>query len=548
MPPTLEQSTANTVAKYQSRTCTATFSRPTTPGSLLVAVLVTAGALPVGLTGPAGFTLIRSRGLRDIEIGVWYRQAAPATTSVQVGFQGETQRSMQLRVLEHSGMAQANVLDKVVVQANETSLPYTGSTGNTAQADSLVLGFVANQYASAVQVGFVGGLARLFESTSPQSWSGGTNQDWERARLTVHQSIATSIGSFSLFNFLSSSRRWVSILCTFRGGSSGPARFTSLNAGPALTTSGTGSLTVFGPLKSTATTSKALTVTGGGRILPFNYQFLLPNGLMIGSGTPYTVVSHDGLYGHDVRSSDEDQPRGDGSLRGVDLQSARQILLKLQISGTREEIELRLELLYRALVPQRETDWPFIWRHPALAARMLNVRPINLPREIDQVRAIVADQAIALRAADPRHYSAVPKRVTIPVSPSRDNPIRVNVFNSGNIAAHPVITITGPTSGPPVSKIELVNETSLLAFSAELVLAKGSTLVGDMQARITGAPRSVVTLDGQSKYGSWQLPRSPFRIDADPTGRGGYNVLYLLTTPASAPVTCTLDYRDTSSG
>jgi hypothetical protein len=66
-----------------------------------------------------------------------------------------------------------------------------------------------------------------------------------------------------------------------------------------------------------------------------------------------------------------------------------------------------------------------------------------------------------------------------------------------------------------------------------------------MDGRITGAPRSPITLDGQSKYGSWQLPRDPFRIDPDPSGQGGFNNLYLRTTPAGAPVTATLEYRDT---
>lgn len=548
MPPVLEQSAANSVAKYQSRTCTATFSRPTTPGSLLVAVCVAAGTLPSGLTTPAGFTHLASRGLRDMQMSVWYRQAAPATNSVSVTTL-DAEKSLQVRVLEYSGMAQANVVDKLSVQAGESDDPFAGPTGTTAQADELALAFIGNQYASAVQAGFSGGLVRLFEGVSPQSWSRGTNQDWERARYTVHQAATTAPSNFTIRGFLSSERRWMAVLVTFRGASTGPARFTSTTAPAALTAAGTGALTVFGPLRSTATSNRAIVTSGRASVLPFNYQFLLPNGLMIGQDTVYRVVSHDGLYGHDVRSSDEDQPRGDGSLRGVDLQSARQVLFKIQTTGTREEIELRLDLLYRALVPQRDTDWDLVWRHPATAARLIRVRPIQLPREIDQRQIIAADQSIALRAADPRHYSAVPQRVVVPVTPAgAAEPLTVNVFNDGNIPAYPVITISGPTSGPAVSRIELVNATTLISFEARLVLAKGSTLVGDMQARITGAPRSVVTLDGQSKYGSWQLPRSPFRLDPDATGRGGFNTVYLRTEPAGAPVTCTLDFRSSWSG
>jgi hypothetical protein len=483
-----------------------------------------------------------------MQMTVWYRQSAPATNSVSVTTL-DAEKSLQVRVLEYSGMAQAGGYDKLSVQSSESDDPFAGPTGTTAQADELALAFISNQYADTVQSGFSGGLVRLFEGVSPQSWSRGTNQDWERARYTVHQAATTSPANFTIRGRLSSERRWMAVLVTFRGASTGPARFTSTLAPPAITVTGTGSLTVFGPLQSTAPTNRAIVVSGRGSVLPFNYQFLLPNGLMIGRDTPYTVVSHDGLYGHDVRSSDEDQPRGDGSLRGVDLQSARQALFKLQIAGTREEIELRLDLLFRALVPQRENDWDLVWRHPASGARLIRVRPIQLPREIDQRRALVADQSIGLRAADPRHYSAVPRRVVVPVTPAgAATPVTVNVANEGNIAAYPVITISGPTSGPPVSRIELVNATTLVSFEAQLVLANGSVLIGDMQARITGAPRSVVTLDGQSKYGSWQLPRAPFRIDADPTGRGGFNTVYLRTEPPGAPVTCTLDYRSSWSG
>jgi hypothetical protein len=69
-----------------------------------------------------------------------------------------------------------------------------------------------------------------------------------------------------------------------------------------------------------------------------------------------------------------------------------------------------------------------------------------------------------------------------------------------------------------------------------------------MDARVTGAPRSTITLDGVSKYGAWQLPRSPFRIDPDPYAVDGDNVLYMRTEPAGVPLVCTLDYRDTWAG
>lgn len=548
--PTLAQSAANAVAKYQSRTVTATFATPTTPGSLILAVCLAAGTLPSTLTTPSGFTLLASRGLRDVQMSVWYRVASPSITSVAVT-SVDAEKSMQLRVLEYTGMSQAvTAWDKGVATSDESDSIFTGSTGTLGQADELVIGFVGNQYASTVQSGFGGGLTRLFESTSPQSYRGENNQDWERSRLTVHQAVTTTTSPWSLSASLSSDRRWLAVLAAFRGGTTGPAKFTSTRKPALVTTTGRGSLTVFGPLRSIAAPPALVTSTGTGSMYPFNYQYRINGFLLSGVETdgPYRVKSADGLYGYGVRTSDDDQPRGDGALRGIDLQSARQVVFDLEIPGTPEEIELRLAELYRAIVPRRDTDGELVWRHPGQPAKLLRCRPTDLPRTVDQPSTIVAGQQFAVRAADPRHYSARAKRVTIPVTPAGADPLMVNVTNEGNTAAYPVITITGPTTGPAVSHIELVNATSLVSFDVQTTLATGSVLVGDMDARITGAPRSVVTLDGQSKYGSWQLPREPFRIDADPTGQLGFNQIYLQTTPAGASVTCTLDYRDTWAG
>lgn len=553
MPPVLEQSAYNTVAKYQSRTCRATFDRPTKPGSLLIAVCAAAGTLPSDLTTPSGFTKIGETGLRDMQMTVWYRQAAPSTRSVSVTALDDN-KSQQLRVFEYSGMAQTNVLDKVVIKQAESRDPFTGSTGNIAQADELVLAFVANQYASTAQYGFRGNLSRLYESTSPQRWWLAYNQDWERSRLSIHQAISTSVQSFNLDADLSTSRRWMTILVTFRGGSSGPARFTSTQQPTMLTTGGRGDLTVFGPLSSGVLTEPPPMISTGSqqaRIGPFNYQYRLGGwtGLLIGSGTNFHVQGTDGLGGWQVRSSDEDRPRGDGALRGIDLSAARQVIFNVNVGRGRDEVERNMDALYRALVPQRDTDWELIWRHPTGPLRMMRVRPVDLTRQRNNKQITFANQSFALRAADPRHYAAVPTKVNIPVTPAGAvEPQRTRVTNIGNSPAFPIVTIQGPAFGEPVSRIQLVNETALVTLELELTLQRGGVLVADMDARITGVPRSIITLDGQTKYGSWQLPRDPFRIDPDPTGFGGYNEIYLRTEPAGYPVTCTLEYRDTWAG
>jgi hypothetical protein len=541
--PVLRQSAANAVAKGQARTCKATFSDPTADRGLVVVNATLGGGSAAEVVGPVGFTQIRNVSVGNLQSVTWYYEGAAPMDSVTVSVTN-TDRSIQVRAKEYKGAAQSGALDKVTVLTSVSGAANTGSSGTTAQADEIVVAFVSNRYATTTQSGFGGGLTKLFESLSPASYGFfGSNADADRTRLTVHELITSAVSSFALSALLSSARDWIAILVTFRGGSSGPKRITFDDE--ALSFDGTATLSAFGPLRYDGS---ALEFSGTVRMLPFAYQFQF-GGLLLGKGTRYEMVSHDGLYGHQVRSSDDDQPRGDGALRGVDLQSARQVLCKVRVDALGGDIGQDLAVLYRALVPRRYDDVELVWRHPGQSARMLRCRPIDLPREVDQRSLFLEEQSFVLRAADPRHYSAVVKSVTVPVTPAGAvAPVTVNVFNAGDVPAYPVITIVGPTSGPPVNRIELVNETAPCTYDVQLTLPGRATLIGDMEARITGAPRSTVTLDGVSKYGSWQLPRSPFRLDPDPTGQGGYNVLRLRTEPAGAPVVCTIDYRDTSAG
>jgi hypothetical protein len=286
-------------------------------------------------------------------------------------------------------------------------------------------------------------------------------------------------------------------------------------------------------------------------MFPFNYQYRVGSGvgMLIGSGTQYLVKSVDGLNGWSIRTSDAELPRGDGSIRGIDLESSRTIMFEMNVGKNREEIELLLDRLYRALVPQRDEDWELHWRHPTAVSKMMRVRPIELPNKRDNTGLLYKQQSFVLRAADPRHYSSATKRIIIPNTPVNAlTPTTINVTNEGNISAYPVITIDGPTSGPPVSRVQITNHSSQVIFDVQLTLSKDSQLVGDMHSYIVGSGRSVITLDGQSRYGAWELPRDPFRIDADPTGQSGYNVLSMQTVPAGAPIKCSLEYRDTWSG
>jgi hypothetical protein len=543
---TFRQSAGNSVPKAGPgdtgiTSVRATFDKPTVAGNLILVVATTAGGVEMKhyLSEP-GYTRLDSIAVRDLQLTVWMRENAPSVPWITVHV--EAYRSIQLRLFEYPGVAQVGALDRLTRLSGESTKPSTGASGTTSQADELVFGVVANQYASTTQSGFTGGLSRLYESVSPAS----DDADWERSRHSIHHAGTSAVGSFSLSASLSTTRRWIGLLATFKGASTGPLQVSSTDTPAVLDTGGSGTLTLFGPLSSTDTGP----VWDGGevvraRIGPSDYQYRIGgwDGLLIGAGTPYRVESIEGLEGWQVRTSDDDLPRGAGALRGVDLQAARQILFKVNVASTdRAEIEHAMDVLYRALVPQRDQDWELLFRHPGRPLRSVRCRPVDLARELNLRQTIVHHQGFALRAVDPRLYSAQIHTVDVPVTPAGADPVIVTADNIGSGPAYPIIRVRGPESGDPARRVVLTNMTTDTRLNVRSLLPAGSMLVADMAAQATGAPRSPITIDGQSKYGAWQAPRREFAIWP------GINELMFEVEPVGTVVSCNLEYRSTWSG
>ena len=519
----------------------ATFTTPTTPGSYVLVVATMAGGedLEYDLSD-SGFTVLSDHDTGDLQVVIWGRANCPALSSITL--YGESYRGVTLRLLEYSGVAQASAVDKTTSGSGNSSSASTGTTGTTSQADELVVAVLANQYQSTTQSGFTGGLTKLFEEVVP---SGGP-QDWERAPTPIHQRNVNATATFSLGATLSSARRWLGTLITFKSLSTGPAKLYSTTQ-PALYTVGGNSgskLIVFGRLISA--TQPALYIAGAGvraRIGPANYQYRLGgwSGLTIGSGTDYLLEEITGLEGYEVRTSDDDLPRDDGALRGVDLQTSRLISVKTNFAGTRQEIEDRWAALLRYLVPQRDSDWELLFRHPGQPLKSVYVRPTSVLRGLDSVQVFMHTQAFVLRAADPRHYSATISTVAVPITSDRANPSLAQAINIGNANAYPTIRVGGPSAGA-ASRVTLTNTSTGGVFDVAATLGQGAELLADMRARVAGLPVSAVTIDDVSKYGAWQSPRTPFALAP------GINNLMFEVEPAGTAVTCSLEFRSTWSG
>lgn len=547
--PEIRQQAGAGVANDATAFCVATFGTPTLPGSLIVCIV--AGTHEPGyypIIGPSGFALAGYKTEDRLTTAMWYVAGAPALSQVGVFSTGDD--TTQIQVLEITGAAQANALDRAAILADDSRYPSSGTTAATQQADEIVIGAIANRWPSTAQSGFTGGLAKLTESTSPNRW-GSNNQnqinDDRRSRLTVHRSFQSAVQAWSIGATLGTSRDWGGIVATFRGGTTGPARFTSTTQPPLMVFGGSGSLTVFGPLKSTVA-PPVMEFGGSGRIGPFDLQMRLGGwtGLLIGAGTAYRIESVDGLGGADIRVSDTDLARGDGSGRGIDLQSARQVQVKLNFDDLAPAVLEQLHVdLMAALVPQPDTDWDLLFRRPGQPLQIVRVRPVQMPREDDLDHLFLRKQSFVLRAADPRIYSARERIVPVAVTPAGASAVTaVSAVNVGNSRAYPVIQIDNRDT-VALTGVQLVNATGDVAFEITTTIPAGSQLIGDMPAWVTQAGRSVVRLDGNGIYGAWAPPKDPFFLEPAPFAVGGSNAVWLRTTPGGANVACTLTYRDT---
>lgn len=540
----LRQQAFATKDSRSGRSATAVFDQPTIKHNFLfVAGATTSESASLTITD-SNFVKIRERIQGDLKVAIWYYENANATSSVTMRI--SRSRPFLFRVLEYSGVRQGSSLDRSASFGRSDRDCDSGTTGTSTQAESLVLGVIANEFASCRQFGFSGGLSRLFDEVTPDD-----DFDSDRVRLSVHQFIASSTSSWRLRAKLSSHRNWGAIIAVFKGASTGPRRMASTKTDDdhkTVKTRGRGVLTAFGPLKSTLTTPATVSITGSGSMWPFEYQYWLNNrGLVIGNGTDYRVLSVEGLEGWQMRVSDEDLPFDDGAVRGTDLMAPRIITFNLGMiptGGSVTEVEAALSNLWDQLVPQKNQDWELVWRHPGRGVWMVRCRPIELIRGHDARRVLFQDQKFMLRAADPKHYSPVLYGVGLTVSTATTTVLN-QISSTGNAPLYPYIELK---AGQALTRVQLGNVTTGQVLDVRTAIPSGSTLIADMPARITAAGTSVITVDGVSKYGAWQPPREPFRLDPHPSAEDGVNEIYLITEPAGATVTCNFFLRPTRYG
>lgn len=284
--------------------------------------------------------------------------------------------------------------------------------------------------------------------------------------------------------------------------------------------------------------------------------------LVFGEGTDYYINSVEGFEGSDIRSSDSDQPRGDGAIRGLDYVAPKTIALELAIiepdfaGGDGSVYESMWLAIRTAFRPSRQDDFELKFKRPGMPERLIRCRPVQLVRsETFKRYNRVGFPPIVLRAVDPRIYSTEEHNAVVPIYAASQggadlsvvnfpvdfiggNQIEIVVNNSGTDDAYPLLRFYGPATGT-CTGVELRNTTNGDIIEINTTISAGEILTADMGAATTGDSRLIISLGGSSRYGSWELPREPFRLSP------GSNTLRLLVTGSSTDVICVVTHRDT---
>lgn len=282
-------------------------------------------------------------------------------------------------------------------------------------------------------------------------------------------------------------------------------------------------------------------------------------GLTFGPGTDYYVNRAEGFEGFEARTSDSDQPRNDGGLRGLDYVAPRTVALELAVIAEDEDgsgYESYWSAVRSAFRPSLAIDYDLTFKRPGQVEKLIRCRPVQLVRVEEYKRFNrFGFPPVVLRAVDPRIYSVDEHAGNAAVYSSSggglDLPIvnfpgefgagvqtELVVENVGTADAYPLIRFYGPIVGT-CTGVTLTNTTTGQVLQIATTITTGQILTADMTAAVTGSDSLVISLGGSSRYGSWALPRTPFALTP------GSNTLRFQVTGTSTDVIANIIWRDT---
>lgn len=198
-----------------------------------------------------------------------------------------------------------------------------------------------------------------------------------------------------------------------------------------------------------------------------NYSFSFKNQVFGGTGSPYQILSVDGLEGLPaIRNQDDNRGYADGAFSGRDFLAGRTISMVIQIlASSGASAQANFNTLQQALLPQSSGTTPlyFILSNAA-GGQVINARVRGLRTTVDPnyTYGYIITQA-EFFCPDPCYYNSNIQTATLLYSPPTGRiynrtynltygggsvTITTNIANNGWTDTYPTIVLNGPITNP----------------------------------------------------------------------------------------------------
>ena len=269
------------------------------------------------------------------------------------------------------------------------------------------------------------------------------------------------------------------------------------------------------------------------------YSFSFNNQTFGGAGSPYQILSVDGLESlPGIRNLDDNRGYADGMFSGRDFLAGRNITIIFNTFGTPggASAQTNYNTIQSTLLPQTSGTTPLFFKFPnsPTSEQFVNARVRGLKTVIDPNYTYgYITSMVEFFCPDPNYYNNLTQTATMAVLPpvgrtynriynlvygNNTNTVQTTISNIGWGTTYPTITLVGPIINPVLG-----NLTSGNALNFTVLMDSADTLVVDLYNKL-------ITFNGQAAR---NLLTSGTWFAAPP----GNSTFYLFGTGTAANVT-----------
>jgi hypothetical protein len=262
------------------------------------------------------------------------------------------------------------------------------------------------------------------------------------------------------------------------------------------------------------------------------YSFSFNGQVFGGAGSPYQILSVDGLEGlPGIRNQDDNRGYADGMFTGRDFLGGRTISMIIQTTATpNASAQANYNTLQRTLQPQTSGTTPLYFILSAGETEQVieaRVRQHITTVNPNYTYGLIMSQ-VEFFCPDPRYYDSNIQTATLDYSPPTgriynriynlvygggSSVITTTISNNGWTDTYPTITLNGPIDNPVLG-----NNTQGFALYFNVILSQSDSFVVDLYNKLitlNGQPARNTLISGSSQWFSAQPGNNDFYLTGD---------------------------------